>query len=298
MKPNLNQHSTPLLNQRPMHGFIASRHKLVRYLLVVLVGLALTGCTSTKRTTKVDDSVDYKSARTLPPLKQKRNIAAIPASPAAVAPQPQVEPTPTNDIASAPIEALDRDTAPEELVAEVVEEPAVVEEPTVVDESTVVEESMVVEESSLVEEPAVVEEPVVATVQEPTVTNSTAAQTQITAQVITTKQSYKRLQVNAATHPAWAYVREQAKNAGLSIFSRDVASRRLYIGCGAIPEKVTTTRKGGWTIFKRDNNASAAEYCSLKLTGDGDITFVSVLDKAGGEVAGESAEAVLMMLAQ
>lgn len=189
----------------------------LRVICIVLVA-GLTACTSSKRMTRVDDSVEYKSARALPPLKYERNQA--------------VSVAPSGNTASA----------------------------------------------------------------DNGVVSIGGGAVNVQAELIASTRGYKRLQLMSVGREAWNYTRQKAKESGLSIFSRDFASGRIYIGCGDIDSVAKPAKKSGWTVFKRDEQSAAADHCSLKLNEEGGKTVVRVLNKAGVEVVAEQAEPILLGL--
>ncbi|MEO0375237.1 MAG: serine/threonine-protein kinase [Cyanobacteria bacterium P01_A01_bin.17] len=106
----------------------------------------------------------------------------------------------------------------------------------------------------------------------------------------------RRLLVAADFDESWDYVFERAKNAGLSIFTRNKSASKLLIGCADIPDEGAVAQSGRWTIFRRDSSAGEEDYCALLLDSDRNGTQVRVLNKQGKEVQAQYAEPILASL--
>jgi uncharacterized lipoprotein len=234
--------------------------RLVRSCVGLLVcSVFLAGCARDKAIVSEDNSIDYRSAVSLPPLiktlPSTTSVDNAAASTSVAVSQAEDQSAPG---ASAQEEA---DTTSRYESANVVAEPLAAE---------------------LVSEPVSDQDEVRA--------NS------IAASIINTRDNTSRLQVEAPLNTAWTFVLAQARVAGMSIFSRNVADSRMFIGCANIPKTSTSKKSGRWTFFNRDKKADAAQYCSLILRKDGARTQVSVLDTNGSEVDSEYAEPILARL--
>ena len=117
---------------------------------------------------------------------------------------------------------------------------------------------------------------------------------EVIAELLNTSRGATRLRIMASNEVAWAYVRDQAKTAGLSIFSRDYGSGRLYIGCAGL-EQAEVEKKGRWTFFKREKT-EVSDHCALALESSASETMVRVLNRQGEEVSGDGAKSLLASL--
>ncbi len=237
-----------------------------RWLLWSLCALGLAACGGNRAVDSQDKSVDYRSARSLPPL-----IKTIPANTQSAATSSEPESSSTAPTGTMTRDEAVPDTARSYAPTSITSEPLESDSP----------DSMQIEAGAQAS-PEQAGEP----------------STNVSSSIITTADNTARLLVTASLNTAWNYVIAQARGSELSIFSRNVADARMYIGCKGIPQEGAAKKKKGWTIFNRDKPAAAAQYCSLKLQEQGSNTHVLVLDTTGNEVDAEFAEPILNGLVQ
>lgn len=139
-------------------------------------------------------------------------------------------------------------------------------------------------------------EPPTATAPTPTVEAppSTAGKTDtIVARVNRLSDATARLVIEADYQQAWDFVTQNLKSSDLTVHTRNQTAGRLAIGCGEI-QAVETTKKGGWSFFKR--KPEELEHCALQLVSSKGDTNVQVLNRSGAEVDADSAEAIFNRL--
>jgi len=227
---------------------------------MLLTVLALSACGGGKKISTKDNSVDYKSAKSLPPLKKPSRVVVAP------------NPAPT----------ISSTTASEESIAQI-------DEPLVQKEAPIVQ----------AEEPIAQAEEPIAQAQEPEVQGQVevaeAAETSeplaLNASVVTETSGQARLVVEADFEQAWEYLSENMKKSDLTIFSRNKEAGRFSIGCANIAAAPTVVKSGRWSFFNRGKQLNL-EYCSLKVAEKRGKTSVSVLNRAGEEVSGEYSNTV------
>ncbi len=241
---------------------IAHFAHLRTWLLCALCASGLAACGGERAVVSEDKSVDYRSARSLPPL-----MKTLPSNETNV---------PTGSVSTAPTSSMARDKAVPD-TARSYAPTSITSEPLQNDSP----DSMQIEVGAQTSPEQAGEPPV-----------------NVSSSIITTADNTSRLLVTASLNTAWNYVIAQARGSKLSIFSRNVADARMYIGCKGIPQEGSAKKKKGWTIFNRDKPAEAAQYCSLKLQEQGSNTHVLVLDTTGTEVDAEFAEPILNGLMQ
>jgi uncharacterized protein YcfL len=210
---------------------------------ILLCSLILVGCARDRAIVSEDNSVDYRSARSLPPL-----IKTIPAS------------------------EMDTKTAQGSTIE------SAVNQNSTINIASGAARSFETDENAL---------------QTLAAEEQSKSVNAIYSQIINSGDNTVRLSVDAPMSTAWHYVVAQAKTAGISIFSRNVANSRMFIGCGDIPKTSAVKESSRWKFFGRDEKLNSAQYCSLKLRESAGKTLVSVLDTTGSEVDSEFAEPIL-----
>jgi len=243
-------------------------------LLMLLTVLALSACGGGKKISTKDNSVDYKSAKSLPPLKKPSRVVVAP------------KPAPT----------ISSTTASEESIAQI-DEPLVQKEAPIVQAEEPIAQAE--EPIAQVEEPIAQAEEPIAQAQEPEVQGQVevaeAAETSeplaLNASVVTETSGQARLVVEADFEQAWEYLSENMKKSDLTIFSRNKEAGRFSIGCANIAAAPTVVKSGRWSFFNRGKQLNL-EYCSLKVAEKRGKTSVSVLNRAGEEVSGEYSNTV------
>lgn len=227
-------------------------------LTVFVVSVVLTACGSKEIVQTTDDSADYKSARALPPLKKSSEVAKQAAKPAAdVA---------LEGVSDEPLTALDS------LVGDATANSEAVDN---IDAENIAIENIATDNESA---------PQASTLDAGQPTQIDA----LSARVVDANQGKSRLEISTDFDGAWQYLSNSLKKSDVTVFSRNKTAGRIAIGCAGVAEdKVVTSKKGGWSFFKR-NTDQEFEYCSLKVTGSRNATLISVLDRSGAEVAGEN----------
>lgn len=223
--------------------------------------LGLTACGGGgKKVVTVDDSADYKSSTSLPPLKKPSRVL----SPNANA---QIEPIADNKTKLEKVE----DTV-------VLTEPGVASEPTeTASEQTTsgVDATNAKAETSSPESSASIAP----------ATDASIASDAINSRVISGEAENSRLEIDADFDAAWAYVSKNLKSSDITVFSRNKAAGRFSIGCGAM-ESVQGVKKGGWSFFNKSKQR-LAEYCALSVVERRGKSLVFVLNRDDTEVSSE-----------
>jgi uncharacterized lipoprotein len=232
--------------------------------LVTLIALSLSACGGGKKIITSDDSADYKSARSLPPLKKPSPVAVSksdsnerPATDSGVVEEPSAEVAgePSAEVAGKPS-------------AEVAEK-----------------------NDALASAPAT-------NAAETSFTN--AAETsfeQLSATVVDAGSGQAKLEVAAEFDRAWDYLNASLQQSDLTVFSRNKQAGRFSIGCADIEAAPTVVKSGRWSFFNRDKQ-QVLEYCALQVVEKRSITIVSVLNQAGEEVSGEYSKKLFSRILQ
>ncbi len=243
-------------------------------LLMLLTVLTLSACGGSKKISTKDNSVDYKSAKSLPPLKKPSRVVVAPR------PAPTISSTPAPQQSA---EQIEEPLVQTETPTPQIQEPvAQAEEPIVQTQESVAE----------VEEPVVqAQEPEVQTQAEEADAVETNQPLALNASVVTEGSGQARLVVDASFEQAWEYLSQNMKKSDLTIFSRNKEAGRFSIGCANIAAAPTVVKSGRWSFFNRGKQLNL-EHCSLKLAEKRGKTSVSVLNRAGEEVSGEYSNTV------
>lgn len=227
-----------------------TEHSILRrsapFLAVFVVAVLMTACGNKRIIQTADDSADYSSARSLPPLKKP--------SQAAVKSQQE---TSSDPVVTVTEPAAEESSAPEVSVQE--------DTPVLVDQQ-VTDDSA---KDDAVEEPA----------------TQASANAIFNASVIDVGDGKSRLEINADIEGAWRYLTANLQKSDITLFSRNRAAGRFAIGCSGVAEDaVNVEKKGSWSFFKRGENQES-DYCALQVIEKRGQTHVSVLDRSGTEVA-------------
>ncbi len=229
--------------------------------LAIVLGAAalLSACGPGKVVNTQDNSADYKSARSLPPLKKPTPVVVTQRAPAEVA-EEQVDVSPK--IEATPIEAAQQDSVEAELT-----------DLDVVADSERVANSAQTEISDEADAGAVI-----GASETPNAKQSVS--------VIDVDSGQARLKIDTGFDQAWVYLSDSLKKSDLTVFSRNRAAGRFSIGCATIAAAPTVTKKGRWSFFNRDRQPRL-EYCALQAVERRGATLVSVLNRSGEEVTAE-----------
>ncbi len=225
--------------------------------LLSILMFGLTACGGGgKRIVTQDDSADYKSATSLPPLKKPSLVASSPvvaqgAIDAEVIQKPTVEPELSAQNSSEPAQP----------VAEPV--PVAAEEQATEFQSDEVD----VSPESLPE-------------AKPQIASS------LSVQVVAGDSNSARLEIDADFDAAWSFVTNNLKSSDVTVFSRNKAAGRFSVGCGEMESAPTVEKKGGWSFFNKAKR-KRSEYCALSVVERRGKTFVFVLNRDDTEVADE-----------
>ncbi len=250
--------------------------------------LSLGGCGGGKIIKTVDDSVDYRSAVELPPLKKTVSAPAQVEEDLAQTETPPILPEPVEEYqeeAEAPV--IDAVQTQEELADEVLPEEAPVVADDIIDES--IEQDIETDSVVVDEVEQALDEPVPA-LQQDTIEDEVAA---ISARVVEADSSASRLEINADFERAWVYLTDNLKRSDVTIFTRNKSAGRLAIGCAGIDDEnsVTIEKRGRWSFFNKDKK-ERLEYCALEAVEKRGVTQVRVLNRSGQEVATESSTGI------
>jgi len=218
-------------------------------ILATYLALSLSACGGGKKISTKDNSVDYRSAQSLPPLKKPSRVVVTPTQVPSAAPQ---------------VTAIE----PSASVAEQAD-------------SDVIREEAVVAENLIEDSSAVTAEPITEPVTLPSTPNPV-----LNASVVREKSGQARLEVAAGFEQAWQYLSSNLQKSDLTVFSRNKEAGRFSIGCANIAAAPTVVKSGRWSFFNRDRQENQ-EYCALQAVEKRGTTIVSVLNRAGEEVSGE-----------
>ncbi len=95
-----------------------------------------------------------------------------------------------------------------------------------------------------------------------------------------------RLSIDADFDVAWEFLTNNLKRSDITVFTRNKSAGRFSIGCGALETAPKVSRSGGWSIFTRDKSRGS-DYCALQVAERRGVSFVQVLNRAGDEVGSE-----------
>ncbi len=230
---------------------------------MTLTILSLSACGGSKKIITSDDSADYKSARSLPPLtKPSRPVASqdkVVLQPAVVATAVDVVIEQSLPLVSAPTTIASQNSDQQISAPQIAVEPA---------NSVPLSNAQGLANSA-------------------TDVSATGISTNsVVSRVINDKSGQSRLEIAADFDLAWEFLSTSLQKSDLTVFSRNKEAGRFSIGCANIAKVPTVVKSGRWSFFNRDKQQSL-EYCALQSVSKRGITMVSVLNQAGEEVSGE-----------
>lgn len=238
------------------------RITLSKLAIVLGASALLSACGAGKVVNTQDNSAEYKTAKSLPPLKK---------------------PTPVVVTQRAPVGVVEQQ-------AETAVEP-------VADVSAAVEAAQ--SEATLNDAPEVAVENIDDAVETIEVAQSeqavVSAAAVSSANIVDDGSGQARLKIDAGFEQAWVYLSDNLKKSDLTVFSRNKAAGRFSIGCANIAAAPTVTKNGRWSFFNRDRQPRL-EYCALQAVERRGATLVSVLNRSGEEVTAEYSRDVFTRL--
>lgn len=233
--------------------------------LAIVLGAAalLSACGGGKIVNTQDNSAEYRTARSLPPLKKPTSVVVT---------------------QRAPVEVVEQQAAPVEPVAE---DSAGIEPPQidVAQNEAPQTEPIAIDDASQDEEVS----------QSAQAVTSAPANFNASASVIEDDSGQARLKIDTGFDQAWVYLSDSLKKSDLTVFSRNKAAGRFSIGCASIAAAPTVTKKGRWSFFNRDRQPRL-EYCALQAVEKRGTTLVSVLNRSGEEVTAQYSRDVFKRL--
>ena len=247
---------------------ISTRTKL---LLGFGLALCLSACGGGKVIETKDDSVDYRSAQSLPPLK-KPELIGRPLQQTSSVQAAAIEPVdlePVEEITGSDesVDALDSSDVAEQQIETQSSDDQQTEELSAIDQSSQYPEPEI--ESSA---PALSSRPMV------------------NSKVVRGQAGYSMLQIEADSDTAWTYVLESLQASDITVFTRNKDAGKFSIGCGDIPSQQKVVKKGGWSIFNRQKSTGESPYCSLNMIESKTYVSVAVFDKLGQPVDSQYSE--------
>lgn len=249
--------------------------KSFRWVIALTVLATLSACGPGKTITTVDNSADYKTASSRPPLKKPSAVNTAPASDvlssSSAANTPEIatpSPAPSSTEQATPSVTTEDAYIPER-------DDSVAEVDSAIDSTLQDSPSSVIEESEAAE----------------TQIETAATSGSFSARVISPKEGVSRLQVEAEFEEAWSYLSRSLQQSDVTVFSRNKAAGRFAIGCSGIDSAPTVVRKGGWSFLNRKSKLQQ-EYCALQAVATRGSTIVTVLNRFNEEVDGESSSTV------
>ena len=237
--------------QNAMNKILEINKRLYQTAVLFVIMIALSACAAgTKKS--VDNSADYRSAQSLPPLKKPDRESKV------IVQDQGASPTILNES----ISNRDQET-------QIADQPAIgtagntIDEPIASQDAT--QKNGVLRQSELVE---------------------SASTDSITATVVEARPGVSRLHVDAKFDSAWSYLSRQLQSSSMTVFTRNKDAGRVDIGCGQLDEQSQTSKSGGWSVFRRDRR-KLSDYCALQIGERRGATIVTLLDRQGDEVVGE-----------
>jgi len=253
--------------------------RVSRIAVVLVMSLLLASCGSRGVVSTKDDSVDYKTARRLPPLKKPSKVLI-----------PETSPSAASDVAVVKQPALNDavDTATPLSESRIGSLPA---DSVTVDYSSATDSSAT--GSSTADAPNT---DLVSSSSTPSVSTTANSVNEISTEISNLKNNTARLKVAGDYDVAWEYLVNKLGRSSVTVFSRNKAAGRFAIGCAAfqMPES-EDSEAGGWAIFNR-SRAVSDDYCTLSVSESRGNIVVSALDRDGDEVGKVGATLVFEQL--
>jgi len=104
-----------------------------------------------------------------------------------------------------------------------------------------------------------------------------------------------RLRIDASLDQAWSYLSSNLQKSDITVHNRNRAAGRFSIGCASIDDSDSNKKtSGGWSIFRR--KAESSEHCSLHVQENKSDTLVSVINRSGLEVVAADAKQIFSRL--
>ena len=254
-------------------------------MIVAVLSLLLASCGSRGTVTTKDDSVEYKTARKLPPLKKPSKVI-IPQS------------APSTGVQDRDVAVVKRTNSGDGVVTQSA------------DTATPLSDSSI---GSVTADSATTDSVSNGSVSTGSVSTGSVASADtssivrsdsevidsfsgISTEITTLKNNTARLKVASDFEDSWEYLAAKLARSTVTVFARNKAARRFSIGCAAFdaPES-DDSGGGGWAIFKRNRTVSD-EYCALSVSESRGNTIVSALDRDGDEVGKNGATLVFKQL--
>lgn len=237
-----------------------SKLKQLKALVLFTCVLSLSACAGKAVLTK-DDSADYKSARSLPPLKKPSRVT-------------YGTPPPVNESA-----------------------PVAVESPVSNDNTldSELENSVPSQENSFVPEP--IDEPIVEqqVIEEQVEIAQAVDSSELQTQIISVNDNTKRLSIDAEAKQAWQFLVAKLSQSDLTVHARNEKAGRFSIGCSDVDTSKGIVKRGGWSIFTRKAEKQS-DYCAMLVSSSREKTIVKVLDRSGLEANAESSQRIFERL--
>jgi len=257
--------------------------RVSRIAVVLVMSLLLASCGSRGVVSTKDDSVDYKTARRLPPLKKPSKVLIPETSPSAASDVAVVKQPALND-------AVDTATPLSESRIGSLPADSVTVDSSATDSSATDSSAT---GSSTADAPNT---DLVSSSSTPSVSTTANSVNEISTEISNLKNNTARLKVAGDYDVAWEYLVNKLGRSSVTVFSRNKAAGRFAIGCAAfqMPES-EDSEAGGWAIFNR-SRAVSDDYCTLSVSESRGNIVVSALDRDGDEVGKVGATLVFEQL--
>jgi len=257
--------------------------RVSRIAVVLVMSLLLASCGSRGVVSTKDDSVDYKTARRLPPLKKPSKVLIPETSPSAASDVAVVKQPALND-------AVDTATPLSESRIGSLPADSVTVDSSATDSSATDSSA---KGSSTADAPNT---DLVSSSSTPSVSTTANSVNEISTEISNLKNNTARLKVAGDYDVAWEYLVNKLGRSSVTVFSRNKAAGRFAIGCAAfqMPES-EDSEAGGWAIFNR-SRAVSDDYCTLSVSESRGNIVVSALDRDGDEVGKVGATLVFEQL--
>ena len=231
-------------------------------LLSFLVLVTLAACTGSKNVVTYDNSVEYRNAISLPPLKKLSQQNTV------QTPNPEINSVSEID-SEYPLEPDTPVVFDVEPILETEETDQIIEDSLVLDQHIDEEQKVVINDAS-------------------------TEKYSINARVIEPNSNSARLQIEEGFTTAWEYLSDNLKQSDITVYNKNQAAQRVAIGCGDMEEEPIVTKRGGWSFFNK--KPQQTEHCSLQLASSKSNTTVAVLSRSGEEVSASAAKELFSRL--
>ena len=259
-------------------------------MIVAVLSLLLASCGSRGTVTTKDDSVEYKTARKLPPLKKPSKVI-IPQS------------APSTGVQDRDVAVVKRTNSGDGVVTQSADTATPLSDSSI---GSVTADSATTDSVSngSVSTGSVATDSVstgsVASADTSSIVRSDSEVIDsfrgISTEITTLKNNTARLKVASDFEDSWEYLAAKLARSTVTVFARNKAARRFSIGCAAFDAPESDDSGGsGWAIFKRNRTVSD-EYCALSVSESRGNTIVSALDRDGDEVGKNGATLVFKQL--